>query len=296
MGIMTSNTAQTETTPQAKPPEKFRSHLPAIIAATTGTVLAATLGSLIGTAGTIAGMVIGSMASGTASWWAERGIRRSAELAATRAEALRAKGHHSHAGETATRADATQAAEATRADATRTSAPWDTATRTSAALGAGATVGADAGNGGNDTGNGGTDTAVTQASPGRSGAHGRPRPRRRWVLPATFIAIAFVACAIVITLIEVSAGKPFSAVVQNKTGHGTTWSGSVSTSATVSPSPTPSVSGTGGTSAPATGTASTGTSSPSPSGFGSSTSPSPTTSPSVSVSPSVTPTTTTTGH
>ena len=45
-------------------------------------MLAAILGSLIGTAGTIAGVVIGRLASGTCSWWAERGIRRSTAVAA----------------------------------------------------------------------------------------------------------------------------------------------------------------------------------------------------------------------
>jgi hypothetical protein len=108
--IMTSDTAKPETEPQARP-ETFRSHLPAIVAATTGTVLAATLGSLIGAAGTIVGIVIGSLASGTASWWAERGIRRSAALATARAEAIRARGHPLHPGE---HAAATQAAAITR--------------------------------------------------------------------------------------------------------------------------------------------------------------------------------------
>jgi len=107
--IMTSDTAQPETKQQANS-ETFRSHLPAIVAATTGTVLAATLGSLIGTAGTIVGMVIGSMAAGTCSWWAERGIRRSTALAAARAEAIRARGRPLHAGEEAA---ATQAAAVT---------------------------------------------------------------------------------------------------------------------------------------------------------------------------------------
>src|SRR5258708_40108136 len=73
-------------------PQSFRSHLPAIAAATGGTVLAAVLGSLIGVAGTVAGMAIGSMVSGTSSWWAERGIRRSAAIAAARADAIRARG------------------------------------------------------------------------------------------------------------------------------------------------------------------------------------------------------------
>lgn len=64
---MTSDIAKPETKAEANP-ETFRSHLPAIVAAATGTVLAAILGSLIGPAGTIAGMMIGSLASGTASW------------------------------------------------------------------------------------------------------------------------------------------------------------------------------------------------------------------------------------
>jgi len=97
---MTSDTAKPEATPDTKR-ESFRSHLPAIVAATTGTVLAAILGSLIGTAGTIVGMVIGSLASGTCSWWAERGIRRSTALASARAEAIRARGHPLHPGEDA---------------------------------------------------------------------------------------------------------------------------------------------------------------------------------------------------
>jgi hypothetical protein len=311
MGTMTSDTTRTDTKPQAKPPETFRSHLPAIIAAATGTVLAAVLGSLIGTAGTIAGMVVGSMASGTASWWAERGIRRSTELAAARAEALRAKGYHLHTGETATRADAGRTAQATRAGTTRVTAaqadpaqanaPWNAATRTSAAYGA--ALGAD-----DETqlinasaiDATATDATATRADPSRSGAHGRARPRRRWVLPTSIAAVAFVTCAIVVTLIEGAAGKPLSAVVQGKAGHGTTFGGgSVSTSGRVSPSPTPSTSGTGGTTAPATGTASPGTGSPSPTGpagFGASNSPTPTTSPSVSVTPSVTPTGTSTGQ
>src|SRR6266581_2154337 len=119
---MTSDTAKPQTKPEARP-ETFRSHLPAIAAATTGTVLAAILGSLIGAAGTIAGMVIGSLASGTCSWWAERGIRRSAALAAARAEALRVRGRplHSHQDAAVTQPDAAapDTATATRAAAGR---------------------------------------------------------------------------------------------------------------------------------------------------------------------------------
>lgn len=186
---MTSDTAKPETTPAAKP-ESFRSHLPAIVAATTGTMLAAVLGSLIGAAGTIAGMVIGSLASGTCSWWAERGIRRSAALAAARAEAIRARGRPLHPSEEAA---VTQAAEVT---------------------------------------------------PDTGAAERHERRMRRWAGPAAFIAVAFIACAIVVTLLEGATGKPLSAVVQGKPGHGTTLGGgSVGKAASPSPSPAPTSSG-----------------------------------------------------
>ena len=211
--IMTSDIANPETKPAATP-ETFRSHLPAIVAATTGTVLAATLGSLIGAAGTIAGMVIGSLASGTAAWWAERGIRRSTALAAARAEAIRGRGRQLHTGEDAA---------VTRAAA----GPQDTA-------------------------------AVAPSAPGRHG-----RPRSRWAGPAALIAAAFIGCAIVVTLLEGAAGKPLSAVVQGKPGHGTTLGGgAVGKAAPASPSPQPSASTTGAAAtAPASDTTPSGASS-----------------------------------
>ena len=195
LDIMTSDTAKPETKPEARP-ETFRSHLPAIVAAATGTVLAAILGSLIGAAGTIAGIVIGSLASGTASWWAERGIRRSAALATARAEVIRARGHQLHPGADAA---ATQAAVVTKADA---------------------------------------------------GGAGQPARRRRWAGPVAFIAAALIGGALVVTLLEGAAGKPLSAVVQGKPGHGTTLGGgTVGKAAPASPSPatspTPSASATG---------------------------------------------------
>jgi hypothetical protein len=190
--IMTSDTAQPETKPQAKS-DTFRSHLPAIVAATTGTMLAAILGSLIGAAGTIVGMVIGSLASGTCSWWAERGIRRSTALAAARAEAIRARGRPLHAGEEV----AVTQAVAVAVDAA--------------------------------------------AVPG-----GNDRSHRRWAGPAAFIAIAFIGCAMVVTLLEGAAGKPLSAVVQGKPGNGITIvGGTVGKAAPASPSPTSSASTTG---------------------------------------------------
>jgi len=268
---MTSDTAKPETKPAAKQ-ETFRSHLPAIAAATTGTVLAATLGSLIGAAGTIVGMVIGSLASGTCSWWAERGIRRSAALAAARAEALRARTHQLHPGEDAAVTLATAAVVPGADDGLVTQAD------------AGPVTQADAG-------------PVTRGAAGR---HSRPVPRRRWAGPAAFIVAAFIGCAIVITLIEGAAGKPMSAVVQGKPGHGTTLGGgTVGKAAPASPSPSPSgsrsptpsasTSGTAGASTTPTGASSSPAASTAPAATAPS-STSPATSPPDSATPSVTPT------
>jgi hypothetical protein len=157
--IMTSGLAQ----PVTKP-ETFRSHLPAIAAAAAGTVLAAALGSLVGAAGTVAGMAIGSLVSGTCSWWAERGIRRSAAITAARAAAIRARGRPLRPGE---------------------------------------------------------DAALTRAA----ARHDRGRRHRRWAGPAALAAVAFNGCAAAVTLVEQGAGKPLSALVQGKPGHGTTLGG-----------------------------------------------------------------------
>src|SRR6185437_8084190 len=154
----------------------------------------------------IAGIVIGSLASGTASWWAERGIRRSAALAAARAEAIRARGYPLHPGE---HAAVIQAAAITR------------------------------------------DTAAAGSG------HDRPRRRLRWrwAGPAAFIIAAFIGGALVVTLLEGAAGKPLSAVVQGKPGHGTTLGGTVGKAAPASPSPGPS--STPSASVTGSGTAST---------------------------------------
>jgi hypothetical protein len=109
--IMTSNSVTPETVSLPAKPESFRSHLPAIAAATAGTVLATVLGSLIGVAGTLVGIVVGSLLSGTISWWAERGLRRSAAVAAARAEAIRARGRPLHADEDAAVAEDARVAE-----------------------------------------------------------------------------------------------------------------------------------------------------------------------------------------
>jgi len=98
---MTNDSAKPEAVSDSAGPESFRSHLPAIVAATAGTVTAAVLGSLLGTAGTIVGMAIASLTAGTLSWWAERGIRQSAAMAAARAETIRTRGRHLHADEDA---------------------------------------------------------------------------------------------------------------------------------------------------------------------------------------------------
>jgi hypothetical protein len=172
--IMTSGLAQ----PVTKP-ETFRSHLPAIAAAAAGTVLAAALGSLVGAAGTVAGMAIGSLVSGTCSWWAERGIRRSAAITAARAAAIRARGRPLRPGE---------------------------------------------------------DAALTRAAAAR---HDRGRRHRRWAGPAALAAAAFIGCAAAVTLMEQGAGKPLSALVQGKPGHGTTLGGAGGGTAPARPAPAP---------------------------------------------------------
>ena len=89
------------------------------------------------------------------------------------------------------------------------------------------------------------DTAATRGNTvvPRGGRHGRSRRRPRWAGPAAVIGAAFIGCAITVTLLEGAAGKPLSAVVQGKPGHGTTLGGGAVSKATpVKPSPTPSAS------------------------------------------------------
>jgi hypothetical protein len=68
-------------------PETFRQHLPTLVAASVGTVLAAVLGSYLGTAGTVFGLAAGSAVSGTATWFGDRALRRSAQLAKAKRQA-----------------------------------------------------------------------------------------------------------------------------------------------------------------------------------------------------------------
>jgi hypothetical protein len=213
---MTSDSAKQETVPnstrpdtvraQAKP-ESFRSHLPAIAAATAGTLLATILGSFIGVAGTLVGITTGSLLSGTISWWTERGLRRSAAVAAARAEAIRTRGRPLHPDEDAVVAHA--------------------------------------------------------ASHTRHTRHTRDRRHRRWAGPVAFIVVAFIGCAVPLTLLEHATGKPLSAVVQGQPGHGTTLGGGVSgarASHRPSPSPSPSARATGSATTTATAPGSTSSS------------------------------------
>jgi len=242
---MIRDIATPEKTLSAKP-ETFRSHVPAIAAAATGTVLAAVLGSMIGTAGTVVGMAIGSLASGTCSWWAERAIRRSTALATAQAEALRSWSHVPHTGETA--------ATAGSADATtdRSSAETD-------AQGANP----------EPARHGGRPHGRRQHG---GGQHGRParRWRWRWSGPVLIVLVAFTVSAAVVTVVEGAAGKPLSAVVQGQPGHGTTLGGGgVGKDAKATPSSTPSGSPSATASASSTGagpsSSATGSSSGSPS-------------------------------
>ena len=187
-----SDSAGPDTVGAPAKPESFRSHLPAIAAATAGTLFATVLGSLIGVAGTLVGITIGSLLSGTISWWTERGLRRSAAVATARAEAIRAHGRPLHPDE---------------------------------------------------------DAVVAKAA---AASHDRGRQHRRWVGPTAFIVAAFIGCAVPLTLLEHATGKPLSAVVQGKPGHGGTFTGGVSGGpASHSPSPSPSARATGSASSTA---------------------------------------------
>jgi hypothetical protein len=81
--------------------ESFRDHLPAVVAAASGAILSAILGSFLGKAGTLIGLAAGSMISGSVTWWVERGIRKSAAIARAKREAIRKKGRPLTTGETA---------------------------------------------------------------------------------------------------------------------------------------------------------------------------------------------------
>lgn len=81
--------------------DTFTSHLPTVLAAAAGAVAAAVLGSFLGTAGTMTGLAIGSLASGTLSWWGERGIRRAAAVARAKADASHRARRELHPDETA---------------------------------------------------------------------------------------------------------------------------------------------------------------------------------------------------
>ena len=98
------------------------------------------------------------------------------------------------------------------------------------------------------------DAAVTQVFAAR---YDRARRHWRWAGPAALAAAAFIACAVSVTLVEQAAGKPMSALVQGKPGHGTTLDGGVSGgTAPASPAPAPAASTAGpAATAPASNTA-----------------------------------------
>lgn len=103
-----------------------------------------------------------------------------------------------------------------------------------------------------------TRVATAMATRPRPRQNGRPDRRRRWAGPAAFIAVAFIGCALVVTMIEGAAGKPLSAVTQDRPGHGTTFGGgAVGPASPASPSPATSGSSSPAASASATGTGAT---------------------------------------
>ena len=66
--------------------EHLRDKIPAIVAAAAATVTAAILGSFLGTAGTLAGMALASLVSGTLTHLFQQGILRSRSTARARLE------------------------------------------------------------------------------------------------------------------------------------------------------------------------------------------------------------------
>ena len=73
-------------------PPRFTQHIPALAASAGGTLILAVAASYLGPLGTVGGMAAGSIVSGTAAWWIERALRRSADLAKAKAKAVRARG------------------------------------------------------------------------------------------------------------------------------------------------------------------------------------------------------------
>jgi hypothetical protein len=72
--------------------ESFKTHLPAIFAATTATVAVTILSSYLGVAGTLAGAALSSLLTGGSAWWAEKWYRRLNAKARAIAEARKRKG------------------------------------------------------------------------------------------------------------------------------------------------------------------------------------------------------------
>jgi hypothetical protein len=88
----------------------------------------------------------------------------------------------------------------------------------------------------------GEDAAATRAAAAR---HDRGRRHRRWAGPAALAAAAFIGCAVSVTLVEQGAGRPLSALVQGKPGHGTTLGGAGGGTAPARTAPSPPASTTG---------------------------------------------------
>lgn len=74
------------------PDEHFSSHLPALLASTTATLVATFGLSFLGAGGTLAGLVGGSLVTGVGAWWFERWFRKTAAVARTRSDWMRRRG------------------------------------------------------------------------------------------------------------------------------------------------------------------------------------------------------------
>jgi hypothetical protein len=89
--------------------DSFLDHLPALLAAAIGAAGASVGLSYFGVAGTLIGLVAGTLITGALAWWAERLIRRASARAKALAEARKRKGAPLSEGETALIARVTDA-------------------------------------------------------------------------------------------------------------------------------------------------------------------------------------------
>ncbi len=275
-----------------------------IIAALLATLTGAILASYLGVGGTLLGAAVGSIASTTGTEVYRHYLRRSQERLKTAGEVLRHRqadsGQHAqHAagqspggarlGDAATETlAASRAAHGTVAgrsngrgpdrspDATETqvipavpeASAWQ---RRAGAAGPAGPAGHTAGE--HATGELSAGAATDGGSEGSSGPWWRNISRRQWLIYGGVTLSVFLVGMVVITIIELSAGKPLDAAVWGKHSTGTSVGNLVGGSGHKQPAPhtssTPS-SGSSGSTAPSSPAATPSGTSPTPSTSGSS--------------------------